>query len=144
MRLHRVASRLVAMNWSSDAPEFSVERLKTTVVSVRFSNIGASCGQVTTMVGCWRDGLLKCSGAAVRFKFLLYRASPEGMTRIMAEGATADLAQRIATVVSGQYQVVRQLGQSSVAVVYLARHLRHDRFVALEFIASRNCSRRPP
>jgi serine/threonine-protein kinase len=54
------------------------------------------------------------------------------MTRIVAERSTTDLAQRIATAVSEQYEVVHELGQGGMAVVYLARDLRHDRFVALK------------
>jgi len=50
----------------------------------------------------------------------------------MAERSTAELAQRIATAVAGQYEVTRELGQGGMAVVYLARDLRHDRFVALK------------
>jgi serine/threonine-protein kinase len=44
------------------------------------------------------------------------------------------LEQRLATGLEGRYALDRELGQGGMAVVYLARDLRHDRLVALKVL----------
>ncbi|MGZ4787543.1 MAG: hypothetical protein ACXVZX_03420 [Terriglobales bacterium] len=36
--------------------------------------------------------------------------------------------------VSGRYEIQREIGQGAFATVYLARDLRHDRFVAFKIL----------
>ncbi|MFC1640160.1 protein kinase, partial [Gemmatimonadota bacterium] len=50
----------------------------------------------------------------------------------MTDESKTDLADRVAAALSGQYEVTLELGRGGMAVVYLARDLRHDRFVALK------------
>ncbi len=54
------------------------------------------------------------------------------MNAIMTDQASSDLSDRITAALPGQYEVSLELGRGGMAVVYLARDLRHDRFVALK------------
>ena len=50
----------------------------------------------------------------------------------MTNEPNTNLASRITTALSEQYEVTLELGRGGMAVVYLARDLRHERFVALK------------
>ena len=46
----------------------------------------------------------------------------------------SDTTERLATALTGRYQVQRELGQGGMATVYLAHDLRHQRKVALKVL----------
>ncbi|MEP6509191.1 MAG: protein kinase, partial [Gemmatimonadales bacterium] len=46
----------------------------------------------------------------------------------------SDLQQRLETGLAGRYTVQRQLGEGGMAVVFLARDLRHERAVAVKVL----------
>ena len=48
-----------------------------------------------------------------------------------------DLSNHLRAALAGRYEIQRVLGQGGMAVVFLARDVRHDRPVAIEGDASR-------
>jgi serine/threonine protein kinase/TolB-like protein len=48
----------------------------------------------------------------------------------------SELFEQIAKGIEGHYEIVRELGRGGMATVFLARDLRHDRFVALKVLRS--------
>ena len=47
---------------------------------------------------------------------------------------TEVLEERVKTALSSRYAIERQIGQGGMAIVYLARDLRHNRKVALKVL----------
>ena len=45
-----------------------------------------------------------------------------------------DVSATLGTALAGRYTIEREIGRGGMAVVYLARHLRHDRKVALKLL----------
>jgi serine/threonine-protein kinase len=41
---------------------------------------------------------------------------------------------KLATALSERYEIEREIGQGVMAIVYIARHIRHDRTVALKVL----------
>jgi Tol biopolymer transport system component len=118
-RWRRVSALLdAALEMPPDERTTFVRSIEEPALRDEVARLLAACGRAEG-----GDGLATGGAAAA--------LTPHGSTRTSSDTGDS-LLQRVRAAVAGRYGIERELGRGGMAVVFLARDLRHDRPVALK------------